>query len=192
MVSRGPGNRRSQFNGVDHIITGATLGSIATDAGSSSTDFITNDTTLVFSGSYTATGTTGQPDQLGVWIDGAFVGAGTLNTTNHTWTYDDTTITLSSGSHTIEFSHGNGNEIKSSTNKFVGSSSVTIDTTAPTAAVAISAIFNDTGSSSTDFITNDTTLTVTGTNGTLGSGESVPVSNDVCDGLKWQVTGRGD
>jgi len=53
---------------------------------------------------------------------------------------------------------------------------VIVDNTAPTAALAITAISNDTGSSATDFTTNDTTLTVSGTHGTLGSGEKIQIS----------------
>ena len=47
----------------------------------------------------------------------------------------------------------------------------------PTAAVAITAIADDTGTAG-DFTTSDTTLTVSGTNGALGAGEKVQVSND--------------
>ncbi|WP_186467467.1 Ig-like domain-containing protein, partial [Bradyrhizobium stylosanthis] len=55
---------------------------------------------------------------------------------------------------------------------------VIVDNTAPTAALAITAISNDTGISATDFITNDTTLTVSGTHGTLGSGEKIQISTN--------------
>ncbi|MDN3276002.1 Ig-like domain-containing protein [Frankia sp. RB7] len=41
----------------------------------------------------------------------------------------------------------------------------------------------DSGSSSSDFITNDTSLTVSGTNGTLASGEKIQVSSD--GGTTW-------
>ena len=61
--------------------------------------------------------------------------------------------------------------------------SVTVDTAAPTAAVAITAIATDSGTSSSDYITNDTTLTVSGTHGLLGSGEKVQVSSD--GGANW-------
>jgi methionine-rich copper-binding protein CopC len=57
-----------------------------------------------------------------------------------------------------------------------------VDAVAPTALVAISSITTDTGTSSTDFITSDTTLTVAGTNGTLGSGEKVQISTN---GTTW-------
>ena len=49
--------------------------------------------------------------------------------------------------------------------------------------MAITAIATDTGSSSSDFITNDTTLTVSGTNGALSAGEKIQVSSD--GGTTW-------
>jgi large repetitive protein len=52
------------------------------------------------------------------------------------------------------------------------------DKTAPTAAVAITAITTDTGSSASDFITNDTSLVIAGTNGALGTGEKVQITTD--------------
>ena len=63
------------------------------------------------------------------------------------------------------------------------SQAVTIDTVAPTAAVAITAITDDSGTSSSDYITNDTTLTVSGTHGLLALGETVQVSSD--GGASW-------
>ena len=60
---------------------------------------------------------------------------------------------------------------------------VTVDTAAPTAAVAITAIATDSGTSSSDYVTNDTTLTVSGTHGSLGAGETVQVSSD--GGASW-------
>ena len=61
--------------------------------------------------------------------------------------------------------------------------SVTVDTVAPTATVAITAIATDSGTSSSDYVTNDTTLTVSGTHGPLGPGEKVQVSSD--GGASW-------
>src|SRR4029077_1267133 len=63
------------------------------------------------------------------------------------------------------------------------SQAVTIDTAAPAAAGAITAIATDSGASSSDFVTNDTTLTVSGTHGALGADESVQVSSD--GGASW-------
>ncbi len=64
-----------------------------------------------------------------------------------------------------------------------GALSVTLDTTAPAETLAITAIASDTGSSSSDFITSDTTLTVSGTNGALSAGEKIQVSSD--GGTTW-------
>ena len=64
-----------------------------------------------------------------------------------------------------------------------GALSVTLDTTAPAETLAITAIASDTGSSSSDFTTNDTTLTVSGTNGALAAGEKIQVSSD--GGTTW-------
>ena len=61
--------------------------------------------------------------------------------------------------------------------------SVTVDTVAPTAAVAITAIATDSGTSSNDYVTSDTTLTVSGMHGLLGPGEKVQVSSD--GGASW-------
>ena len=60
---------------------------------------------------------------------------------------------------------------------------VTVDTVAPTATVAITAIADDNGTSSSDYVTSDTTLTVSGTHGPLGPGETVQVSSD--GGASW-------
>ena len=95
---------------------------------------------------------------------------------------DITTPALSNGSTynlRAGITDGAGNV---STETATGTHNVTIDTTAPTATVAITAITTDSGSSSSDFITNDTSLTVSGTNTALGSGETVQVSND---GTTW-------
>ena len=49
--------------------------------------------------------------------------------------------------------------------------------------VAITAITTDSGTSSSDYVTNDTTLTVSGTHGPLAPGEKVQVSSD--GGASW-------
>jgi hypothetical protein len=57
-----------------------------------------------------------------------------------------------------------------------------VDRTAPTTAVDITAIANDSGTAG-DFVTNDTTLTVSGTHGPLAAGEKVQVSSN--GGATW-------
>jgi len=59
----------------------------------------------------------------------------------------------------------------------------TLDTSAPAETLAITAIATDTGGSSSDFITSDTTLTVSGSNGALAAGEKIQVSSD--GGATW-------
>src|SRR5262249_53363616 len=67
-----------------------------------------------------------------------------------------------------------------------GNANFTIDSNLdydpPTAAVDITAIADDTGTAG-DFITSDTSLTVSGTNGALGAGEKVQVSSN--GGATW-------
>ena len=60
--------------------------------------------------------------------------------------------------------------------------SVTIVTGGPTEALAITAIAADSGTSG-DFVTNDTTLIISGTNGTLAAGDKIQVSSD--NGTTW-------
>jgi Ca2+-binding RTX toxin-like protein len=71
-----------------------------------------------------------------------------------------------------------------------GGSAVSIDTENPKAKAQIKAIANDTGLSASDFITNDTSLVVTGTHDKLDQGDRLEVS---CDGgLSWQEAMLGD
>ncbi len=63
-------------------------------------------------------------------------------------------------------------------------SNVTVDNAAPTTSVATKAFSNDTGSSSTDFITSNTSQTISGTlSANLATGEAVLVSLD--NGSTW-------
>lgn len=60
-----------------------------------------------------------------------------------------------------------------------GSQSAQIDTVNPAQVLTIASISTDTGSSATDFITSDTTLTLTGSLGAgLASGEVAQISLD--------------
>ena len=95
-----------------------------------------------------------------------------------TWSYADPTLHGTSFTYQVRIVDTAGN-VGANT----ASQAVTIDTAAPTAAVAITAIATDSGTSSSDFVTNDTTLTVSGTHGPLGSGETVQVSSD--GGASW-------
>lgn len=59
-----------------------------------------------------------------------------------------------------------------------GSQSAQIDTVNPAQVLTIASISTDTGSSATDFITSDTSLTLTGSLGRLASGEVAQISLD--------------
>ncbi|MBS1174153.1 MAG: hypothetical protein H6R05_284, partial [Burkholderiaceae bacterium] len=148
---------------------------ITTDSGTSSTDFVTNDTTLTVSGTLTAALGTGEKVQVSsdggtTWVDATVTGT--------TWSLVDAVTHSSSFTYQARVIDTAGNVGS------VDSQAVTIDTAIPTSVVDITAISTDTGTSSTDFITNDTSLTVSGTlNAALASGEKVQVSND--GGTTW-------
>ena len=56
-------------------ISAATITGITTDSGSSTTDFITNDQTLILSGGITGKSGTGS-GTLGIWLSGGSFGTG--------------------------------------------------------------------------------------------------------------------
>ncbi|MEQ1325142.1 Ig-like domain-containing protein, partial [Acinetobacter soli] len=152
--------------------------SITTDTGLSSTDFITSDTTLTVNG--TLAGTLGSGEVAQISIDGGTSWTN-LTVTAGVWSYVDSR-TLTDGNYTYQVRVVDAAGNVGSTDSQV----VTVDTTAPSAStiVDITSITTDTGLSSTDFITSDTTLTVNGTlAGTLGSGEVAQISID--GGTSW-------
>jgi VCBS repeat-containing protein len=108
--------------------------------------------------------------------------AGTFGTfsigANGVWTYATTTphnefVSGSTYTDTFQVLSADGTPT---------SVTINIAGTAETA-VAITAINADSGSSSTDFVTNDTSLTVSGSHGTLNAGEKIQVSTD--GGANW-------
>jgi VCBS repeat-containing protein len=120
----------------------------ASDSGSSSTDNITNVKTPTFSG-------TAENGALVEILDGSTVVGSTTITTGTAWSI--ATSSLADGVHSItaRATDAAGNQTTST------ALSVTIDSVG--AAPVVTGITTDTGSSSTDGITNDTTLTVNGT-----------------------------
>ena len=152
---------------------------IVTDTGANN-DFITSDTTLIVSGT---NGALAAGEKIQVSSDGGatwhdVTQAGT------SWSYDDTANPHgSSFTYTARIVDTAGN-IGTTT-----SQAITIDTAAPAEALAITAIVTDTGTNN-DFITSDTTLIVSGTNGALAAGEKIQVSSD--GGATWHdVTQAG-
>ncbi|RYF36897.1 MAG: type 1 secretion protein, partial [Comamonadaceae bacterium] len=144
--------------------------------GTSASDFITNDTTLVVSGT---NGNLAVGSKIQVSSNGGTTWTDVVQTTATTWSFDDTAnphvISFSYTARVVDVAGNVGN---------TATQAVTIDTTAPAAAetVAITAITTDTGTPG-DYITNDTSLTVSGTNAVLSAGNRIQVSSD--GGATW-------
>ncbi|WEI21627.1 Ig-like domain-containing protein [Acinetobacter bereziniae] len=149
--------------------------SITDDTGLNTTDFITNDTSLTINGTV-GTLAVGETAQISIdgglnWID--------LTVNAGIWSYEDTR-TLLEGEYTyqVRVVDAAGN---------IGQSDdqiVSVDLTGPSASTLlnITSISTDSGTSSTDFITNDQSITVNGVVGTLAADEQVQIS---VDGINW-------
>jgi hypothetical protein len=129
------------------VITG-----VVNDTGSSNSDGITSDKTLVINGSADANST------VQIFVDNIFIDQTTADFSGN-WSFDDTAQVLSDGNHTIEaISVVGGNSTPGPT------FTVRIDTTAPAAPSTPDLIAaSDSGSSNTDNVTNVTAVTLTGT-----------------------------
>ncbi len=126
--------------------------SISDDNGSNTSDGITNDNTLQFSGTAEAN------SMVEVFIDGSSIGTTTADGSGD-WTYDHTATALADAAYSItaRATDGSGN-----TGALSAAYSLTIDTALPQK-VGIGSISDDTGISSTDGITNDDLLIFYGT-----------------------------
>ncbi|MCK1288986.1 hypothetical protein IVB41_34350, partial [Bradyrhizobium sp. 44] len=140
---------------------------LTSDTGSSALDQITSNAALTGTGLANTT--------VHFTIDGTLIATTSLADGSGNWAF--TPSGLADGLHTI---------VASQTDTFgnTGSASLilTLDTAAPSEALAITAINQDTGTAG-DFVTSDTTLTVSGSNGALGAGEKIQVSSD--GGATW-------
>ncbi|MBR0841063.1 cadherin-like domain-containing protein [Bradyrhizobium liaoningense] len=159
------------------IDTGAPAGALAIAAISSDTgaagDFVTSDTTLTVSGS---NGALAADEKIQVSSNGGVTWADVTQSTATTWSYIDPATHAASFTYQVRIVDLAGNV------GTTASQAITIDTTAPSEALAITAISSDTGTAG-DFITSDTTLTVSGSNGALAAGEKIQVSSD--GGTTW-------
>src|SRR5258708_149500 len=101
-------------------------------------------------------------------------------------TFTASGVTLTAGGTTLSV-----RTIDTAGNATAGSGhSYTLDATAPTAVATVGALRADSGSSSTDFVTNTAAQTVSGSySGTLGAGESIQVSAD--GGTTWVTASAG-
>ncbi|MDN4983836.1 Ig-like domain-containing protein [Bradyrhizobium sp. WYCCWR 13022] len=155
----------------------ATVTALSSDSGNSSSDFITNVALQTVSGTYT--GTLGTGETIQVSADGGTTWVTAIaNTSNHTWSASGVTLSASGTTLSVQTIDTAGNATAGTGHSY------TLDTTAPTAVAAVTALSSDSGSSSSDFITSVASQTVSGTyTGTLGSGEAIQVSAD--GGTTW-------
>ncbi len=166
--------------------TTITVDSITQDTGLSGSDFITSDNQISLKG--TLGGALGSGDHAQISLDGGVTWTD-VSVSGLSWTYVDGR-TLADGDYNYQLRVIDDAGNISAT----ASQVVTIDTVAPDASktIAIDSISDDTGLSSSDFITNDTSLTLHGSLGaTLADGEYAQISID--GGVTWQnviVTGN--
>ena len=140
----------------------------------------TNDTAPALAGTLSAI--LGVGEVLSIFRDGVKIGVADVAGTN--WTFSDAGPLVDGTSYTYTARVVDAaNNLGPASNAY----DITIDTSNPTAAVDITAIADDTGTAG-DFITSDTTLTVSGTNGALGAGEKVQVSSD--GGATWSTSSQ--
>jgi hypothetical protein len=181
-------------------IKDATIGSISTDTGSSSTDFVTDDTGPSFSGLVNTVGS-GASDTLDIFLVGGVFGTGngTLIGTvpisaSGAWSFNLAASrvvaarTLTDGTYTIRLAEGGP------PSKTLASQTLVIDTTAPSAPSTPEVVAaSDSGISSTDNITTVTTPTFTGaaeanSRVTLFDG-TTPVGSATANGSgNWSIT----
>ncbi len=146
----------------DPAVKTIAISAITTDTGLITNDFVTSDTTLAVSGTLGAALSAGEFAQIS--IDGGTTWQN-LSVSGLTWTYlDGRTLTDGNYNYQVRVIDTAGN---------IGATAsqiVTVDTTAPLASktIAIAGISDDTGLSSSDFVTRDTTLTVRGTTESIG------------------------
>ncbi|SFK94601.1 DUF4347 domain-containing protein, partial [Azotobacter beijerinckii] len=131
-------------------VVAAAISAIDGDTGTSGSDFLTSDRSLIFSGKAEA-GTS-----VGVYLDNVLLGTVTANASTGLWSYDYSGTNLAAGSHTLKAVSTN-----SAGNTATTTQTITVDTAAP--AVAISAVSSDSGASASDFVTNDDALVFSGT-----------------------------
>ncbi|HHA2310858.1 TPA: Ig-like domain-containing protein [Enterobacter hormaechei subsp. xiangfangensis] len=163
-----------------------TVDSVSQDTGLSDSDFITSDNQISLKGTLGAA--LGSGDHAQISLDGGATWTD-VSVSGLSWTYvDGRTLTDGDYNYQLRVIDDAGN-ISATTSQVV-----TIDTVAPDASktIAIDSISDDTGLSSSDFITNDTSLTLHGSLGaTLADGEYAQISID--GGITWQnviVTGN--
>lgn len=157
-------------------LTAIHIDSITDDTGVSATDYITSDNKLVVNGTLSAALNADEFAQIS--LDGGATWTA-LVTSGVAWNYTDGR-SLSDGVYTYQVRvvdlAGNSGPVEQQ--------AVTVDRVAPTTSISIDGISDDTGLSLTDFITRDTSLTLSGTLGkALEGDEYAQISIDA--GATW-------
>ncbi len=157
------------------------IGTIAEDSGIPG-DFITNDNTLVFSGT---NGMLNAGEKVQISLDGGNTWIDATQSDATHWSYNNTANVMTDNSYTIQ-----ARIIDAAGNRgSIDTQSVVIDTTDPIATTNITSLTTDTGVVG-DFMTTDTTIIVNGTNTTMNAGEKVQISFD--GGTTWLNTTQTD
>ncbi|KNC09351.1 hypothetical protein AC791_11880 [Klebsiella sp. RIT-PI-d] len=166
--------------------TTITVDSVTQDTGLSDSDFITSDNQISLKGTLGAA--LGSGDHAQISLDGGVTWTD-VGVSGLSWTYVDSR-TLADGDYNYQLRViDDAGNISATISQLV-----TIDTVPPDASktITIDSISEDTGLSDSDFITNDTSLTLHGSLGaTLADGEYAQISID--GGATWQnvnVTGN--
>ncbi|MDJ1169904.1 Ig-like domain-containing protein [Roseofilum sp. BLCC_M154] len=162
-----------------------TTSSITTDTGTSSSDGVTSDSTLVFAGTAEANST------IEVFINGSSIGTTTADGFG-SWSFDHTGTTLADGNYNLTaVATDSAGNVGSASSAFA----ITVDTIAPAAPLAADmSAASDTGSSNSDNITSNTTPTFTGTAEansivTLTSSVDGTIGTATADGSgNWSIT----
>ncbi|MDR2187331.1 MAG: Ig-like domain-containing protein, partial [Azonexus sp.] len=156
---------------------------VTDDSGGSATDFITNDQTLRFDGALSAPLGNGEKLQLSLDGGASWLDAGVSGTS---WFYDNTANVMAAGSYTLQ-----ARVIDTAGNtSATASKQLLIDTEGADKTATLTAITDDTGESSTDFVTSDATLTFSGTlSQAIAAGETVQIAIDGGPWLDANATG---
>ncbi|WP_228301552.1 BapA/Bap/LapF family large adhesin [Acinetobacter soli] len=153
----------------------ASLVSITQDTGSSGSDFVTSDNTLVFN--LSTTGTLASGEYVQISLNGGATWINAVQGSGNSWSYDNTGNTLADGSYSIQTRvvDAAGNTGTAATQVIV------VDTQAPTTDNSISLtgyaddVAPNTGDFGTGTTTNDTSPLLKGTVTGLKEGDSVQI-----------------
>ena len=156
--------------------TTVSTAAFSNDTGSSSADFITHTASQTVSGTLSANLASGETVKVSL-DNGSTWTAASATVGQSTWSLAGQTL-IASNTLKVKVTDAAGNDGSAYSQAYV------LDTTAPSTTNATLVLSNDTGSSSTDFITHTASQTVSGTlSANLASGEIVQVSLD--NGSTW-------